>query len=219
MILSVLLKTFSFLGVWSAVGCQTTQKHKLTGRSSLTLQTWRRKTAGRRVGGNYASRRARLASTMEPVVIRVTGPCVPCVPCAPLGSGLDPARGGGPWRAGKTATPGMPCHGRACVRELPRRGAGGYKAESSCLGNRPACGRKEPRAAEGLCGGLRRPGEGEVRGPRGRVGGSDEAPVVSPCRLSPHWRSLDLRPLGFRALLHWIRVKTVSIDLAPATEG
>ncbi|EPY77261.1 coiled-coil domain-containing protein 150, partial [Camelus ferus] len=47
------------------------------------------------------------------VVIRVTGPRVPC---APLDSGLGPAPGGGPSRAGKTALPGMPCHGCACVQ-------------------------------------------------------------------------------------------------------
>lgn len=164
-----------------------TPKHKLTGRRSLTLQSWRRRTSGSGVGGNYLSRRARLASTMEPVVIRLSGLCVPC---APLDSGLDPARGGGPCRAGKTAIPGMPCHGCACVRELPRRGAGRYKAESWGLGNQPACGRTEPPAAEGLCGGAA--GPWEVRGPRGRAGGSDKAPVVSPCRPLPSLAEFSL---------------------------
>ncbi|CAI9164951.1 unnamed protein product [Rangifer tarandus platyrhynchus] len=111
---------------------------------------------------------------MEPVVIRLSGLCVPC---APLDSGLDPARGGGPCRAGKTAIPGMPCHGCACVRELPRRGAGRYKAESWGLGNQPACGRTEPPAAEGLCGGAAGPWEVHMETTMSR-------PVLSPTRIN-----------------------------------
>lgn len=133
----------------------------------------------------------RLRAQWGRVVTRVTGPRVPC---APPDSGLDPAPGGGPSWAGKTAIPGMPCRECACSREISRRGAGWFKTLFWFYGNRPSCCRTEHRRTDGQWGEAAGPWAGEpgteARGPWGRAGGSVRPPSPRPAVRSPPRRSV-----------------------------
>ncbi|XP_006878988.1 PREDICTED: coiled-coil domain-containing protein 150 [Elephantulus edwardii] len=96
------------------------------------------------------SQRAPLASTMSPVVIRVTGPRVSVRHRVP--GGVPP--GAQDPRAQKTAIPSMPCHCRACLYpSLPTRpwvliyGATALDAGESHLDTKFALTRLQPRGS------------------------------------------------------------------------
>lgn len=85
----------------------------------------------------------------SPVVIRLTGLRVPCAPPA---SGLDPAPGGGPSWPGKTAIPGMPCHGAPAYWSSRAGERVGLKRCFSSMETGPPAAGQSYRRTDGLWG-------------------------------------------------------------------
>lgn len=129
-------KAFSDLGLSPAAGCVLAESHKLrafAGTGPLTAEGDGPGTPGGEGGKLHVpacpacGHNAALSSSGSRGCASRARRRMPDAGRRSPDAGLDPAPGGGPSWAGKTTVPGMPCRGRACLRDGSRRGAGWFK--------------------------------------------------------------------------------------------